>query len=213
MAQPEGPSDALLELERRRISRFLHDKVGQNLTALGFQLDLARMDLEEAGSPAAARLAQIQDALGEVMEEVRAFVGALGPTCISGDGLGPAIRELASRAARSFSGSIDVEAGCGNQPDTRTAGSLYHIACEAVDNAVRHSGCTAVKIAVHSTAKGCALEVRDNGVGFEPAQVTEGGRELGLLRMRHYAARAGLRLSIRSCAGGGTVVRAEEETA
>jgi signal transduction histidine kinase len=52
------------------------------------------------------------------------------------------------------------------------------------------------------------LEVRDNGRGFDPDDILEGGRGLGLLSMEHYAAQAGLELSIASNRGGGAIVRA-----
>ena len=52
------------------------------------------------------------------------------------------------------------------------------------------------------------MEVRDNGRGFDPADILEGRRGLGLLSMEHYAAQAGMSLSIRSDRETGTVVRA-----
>ena len=75
---------------------------------------------------------------------------------------------------------------------------MYQIAQEAVENAVQHSSCSAIEIAVKSTRTGTVLEVRDNGRGFDPADLVAGRRGLGLLSMEHYAAQAGLDLSITS---------------
>ena len=68
---------------------------------------------------------------------------------------------------------------------------MYQIAQEAVENAVQHASCSAIEIAVKSTRTGTFLEVRDNGRGFDPADLLGGRRGLGLLSMEHYAAQAG----------------------
>jgi signal transduction histidine kinase len=77
-----------------------------------------------------------------------------------------------------------------------------------VENAAHHSGCSLIEIAVQSTDRGASMEIRDNGRGFDPADVQDMGRGLGLLSMEHHAAEAGLRLSIASSRQSGTIVRA-----
>ena len=84
--------------------------------------------------------------------------------------------------------------------------TMQDAAVEAVENAVQHSGCSAIEIAVKSTKAGPVLEVRDNGRGFDPADVLGGRRGLGLLSMEHYAAQAGLDFSIRSNREMGAVI-------
>ena len=79
---------------------------------------------------------------------------------------------------------------------------------EAVKNAVQHAICSSIEIAVKSTRTGIILEVRDNGRGFDPGDLLQGRRGLGLLSMEHYAAEAGLELSILSTRERGTTVRA-----
>src|SRR5271165_2847208 len=59
------------EFERAMASKFLHDAVGQNLTALGLQLDLIRMDLEGVSADSCARILEVQKLLETMMEEVR----------------------------------------------------------------------------------------------------------------------------------------------
>ena len=86
--------------------------------------------------------------------------------------------------------------------------ALYEIAKEAVENAVQHSSCSSIEISVKSTRTGTILEIRDNGRGFDPADVVAGRRGLGLLSMEHHAAEAGLDLSITSTLDSGTTVRA-----
>jgi two-component system NarL family sensor kinase len=92
--------------------------------------------------------------------------------------------------------------------DPHTASALYHIAEEALDNAVQHAGCSSIEIAVKSTRNGASLEVRDNGRGFDPSDLLNGSRGLGLLSMEHHAAEAGLELEIQSSRATGTTVNA-----
>jgi len=84
-----------------------------------------------------------------------------------------------------------------------------------VENALKHSGCSLIEIAVKSTKMGPSLEVRDNGKGFDPADILGGRRGLGLLTVEHYAAQAGLAIAIHSNREQGTTVHAyaEEEIA
>ena len=67
------------EFERTMVSKFLHDSVGQNLTALGLQLDLVRMDLEPISPAICQNVADIQKMLGEMMESVRDYSYELNP--------------------------------------------------------------------------------------------------------------------------------------
>src|SRR5581483_9781114 len=195
------------EFERKTASQFLHDSVGQNLTALGLQLDLVRMDLETISPESSAHLAEIQKMLETMMEQVREYSYALNPSIVERAGLRPALDRLVSRIRPRFVGSVRLSADPSLKIDNKIATPLYHIAQEAVENAVQHASCSAIEIAVKSTRKGPILEVRDNGCGFDPDDI-QGGRGLGLLSMEHYAAQAGLDLSISSNPGAGTKVRA-----
>jgi len=122
-------------------------------------------------------------------------------------GLRPALERLGAQIRERFQGTvrISVDPSAAFQPNI--ASSLYRIAEEAAANAAHHSGCSLIEIAVHSD-NGVRMEVRDNGRGFDPRDLQEIGKGLGLFRMEHHAAEAGLRLSISSSRQSGTVVRA-----
>jgi signal transduction histidine kinase len=198
------------EFERKMAARFLHDSVGQNLTALGLQLDLVRMDLESVSPEIGARVIEIQHMLGIMMEEVRVYSYELNPSTVERAGLRPALDRLVSRVSQRFPGTLRVNADPSLRLDPKIASPLFHIAQEAVENAVRHAACSTIEIAVKSTHKGAILEVKDNGRGFDPADVVAVRRGLGLLSMEYYAAQAGLRLTVTSSGGKGTVVRAAD---
>jgi PAS domain S-box-containing protein len=196
------------EAVRHGASKFLHDSVGQNLTALGLQLDLVRMDLTTTIPDASDRLAEIQKVLETMMEQVREYSYELNPSIVERAGLRPALDRLSSRARTRFRGTVKIETGPSLQVDSKMATALYHIAQEAVDNAIRHAACSVIEIAVKSTQHGPVLQVRDNGRGFDPGDIVGGSRGLGLLSMEQYAAQAGLELSISSNRKAGTEVRA-----
>jgi signal transduction histidine kinase len=196
------------EFERTIMARFLHDSVGQNLTAIGLQLDLIRMDLDSVDPKAGARIAEVQVVLGEMMESVRGYSYELNPATVERAGLRLALDRLAARSRERFTGTLRVNVDPSLKIEPKLASAMYQVAQEAVENSVQHSGCTAIDISLKTTRTGTILEVRDNGRGFDPDDIMGGHRGLGLLSMEHYAAQAGLELSIASTREAGTVVRA-----
>uniref|UniRef100_Q024Y6 Histidine kinase n=1 Tax=Solibacter usitatus (strain Ellin6076) TaxID=234267 RepID=Q024Y6_SOLUE len=196
------------EFERTMVSKFLHDSVGQNLTALGLQLDLIRMDMESISPETCARAIEVQKLLEEMMESVREYSYELNPSTVERAGLRAALDRLATRIRGRYPGALRVNVDPFLKIDPSLARPMYQIGQEAVENAVQHSSCSTIEIAVKSTRTGTVLEVRDNGRGFDPADLIAGRRGLGLLSMEHYAAEAGLELSITSTREFGTTVRA-----
>jgi signal transduction histidine kinase len=196
------------EFERNMVSRFLHDMVGQNLTAFGLQLDLLRMDLETAAPETCPRIGELQLLLGTVMEQVRDYSYELNPSTVERAGLRSAVDRLLARLRMRFTGVLRVNVDPSLKFDPRIATALYQILQEAVENAVQHAACSTIEIAVKSTKTGPALEVRDNGRGFDPGDLAAGCRGLGLLSMEHHAAEAGLCLSVEANPGNGCIVRA-----
>jgi signal transduction histidine kinase len=198
------------EFERAALSRFLHDSVGQNLTALGLQLDLIRMDLEEISPENCARTVEIQKLLEEMMEKVREYSYELNPATVERAGLHLALDRMVKRTRPYFSGVLRLFMEPSLKIEKKIASSFYQIAQEAVRNALQHASCSAIEIAVKSSRAGILLEVKDNGRGFDPGDLAGGRRGLGLLTMEHYASEADLDLSITSQHGQGTLVRAAE---
>jgi signal transduction histidine kinase len=196
------------EFERSQVSRFLHDVVGQNLTAMGLQLDLLRMDLETVSPESCIRIAEMQKVLEAVMEETREYTYALNPSDVERAGLRSALDRMVGRLRERFVGTVRLNVDPSLKIEKAFASALFYIAQEAVANAVQHSSCSMIEIAVKSTRAGLFLEIRDNGSGFDSADILSGRRGLGLLSMEHYAAEAGLELSIISNRGSGTQVRA-----
>jgi signal transduction histidine kinase len=197
-----------MEYDRGVMSKFLHDRVGQNMTAFGLRLDLMRMDLESVLPDSCATIAGIQKILEEMMEEVRNYSYELNPSAVERAGLRTALDRLVTRLRQRFVGTLRLNVDPSLKLDPRIAAAMFQIAQEAAENAVQHASCSALEIAVKSTRNGTFLEVRDNGRGFDPHDVLDGGRGLGLLSMEHYAAEAGLDLAIASNRETGTIIKA-----
>jgi signal transduction histidine kinase len=197
-----------MEFERKSMSRFLHDNVGQTLTAFGLQLDLLRMDFESTAPELAARIPEMQKVLEEMMESVREYSYELNPATVERAGLRPALDRLAVRVRGRFSGTVRLNVDPSLKLDPKVASAIYYVAQEAVENAVTHAGCSIIEVTVKAARAGSYLEVRDNGKGFDPGDIQGGQRGLGLLSMEHYAVQGGLELSIVSNRQTGTTVRA-----
>jgi signal transduction histidine kinase len=218
LAQQELRRTVLNALQKQEyhsdtLARFLHDSVGQNLSAIGLQLDLLRMDLATVSAASCEQIAKIQQILEAMMQDVRRHIHELNPFAVERFGLQTALNRLTERLRGRYPGSILLNTDPSLKVDPRAASALFQIAREATENAVEHSGCSLVEIAVKSTGAGTVLEVRDNGKGFDPGDDPKTGHGLGLLRMEHYAVQAGLRLSISSDGTAGTTVRAETSEA
>lgn len=190
------------EQEAVRVSRLLHDDVGQILSAVGLQLDLLRMDVEAELPDVAARLEQCQKYLETAIEQVRRLNSELNPAIVERAGLQTAMDRLVGRY-RDAGPSIRLLFDSSIRPPLPVAKNLYRIAECALDNAVRHGEAKRIEVFVKAARAGGTLEVRDNGVGFDPATAAPG---LGLPLMEYYAAEAGLVLSVTSEAGQGTIV-------
>jgi signal transduction histidine kinase len=193
------------EAGQERISRFLHDEVGQSLTAAGMQLDILRMDLEATVAGISERTAEVQRMLEVVVDRIRDLSYELNPAIVERAGFHSAMDRLVGRCRRSFKGTVRLMSDSSLRIPTDVGSALYKIAQGAVDNAIQHASCSQIELQVKATQAGPTLEVRDNGRGF---RLNGGYRRLGLLLMEHYAGQAGLRLTVESQEGKGTLVRA-----
>ncbi len=193
--------------ERAALSRFLHDDIAQCLSGIGLQLDILKMDLEDRVPEIGARTAEIQKILEEVVTRIRDLSSDLNPQIVERAGLRVALDLLAGRFRRIFPGRIRLLFSCENPVLRPLAEVFYRVAELAVDNAVTHSQGDLVEILFRETRRGVVLEVRDNGRGFECDKTFRGGEGLGFAVMQYYAAKAGLKLSIVSRLGEGSIVK------
>ncbi len=189
--------------EQQRISRDLHDRVGQELTGIGY---LATSLAQELGSrPPGAAATKIAQGIQRVVGEVRSAIRGLTPVAIEDNGLMTALEELASRTREHF--DIPCRFVCNRVvsiDDNRIATHLYFIAQEAVHNAVKHARAKEIVVALRGAANHVSLEISDDGVGIAPQ--VELGQRMGLHIMRYRASEIGAALALGSVDGAGTRV-------
>lgn len=196
------------EAERTRISRELHDELGQNLTALRLGLDWAQRHLQPGQDRLAARLLRLRELSEATVRSLQTIASELRPGILDDLGLVPAIEWLVEsfgeRTGIAIQASVDVDdRGCSH--DARTA--IFRILQEALTNACRHADAKSITVDLRKADEAIELAVADDGKGIS---VMPPGRRkprsLGLLGMHERAAMVGGRLSVTSAPGRGTVV-------
>lgn len=195
------------EEERLRISRELHDEIGQHLAALMLGLSSLAPDLRTTAG--AAVLRQLQ-ALTETMgREVHALAVQLRPSSLDDFGLLRALGTyLELWSARS---GIKAELHATNFEDQRLPPqielAIYRIVQEGLTNVLKHAAATRVNVILSRTAGEAVAVIEDNGRGFDPDQPASTPRPgIGLLGMQERAAQLNGRMTLESSPGQGTTV-------
>jgi signal transduction histidine kinase len=192
------------ESERRRISRELHDEVGQVLSAIMLGLGNLRSALRNGNINEALRQLQlVEDMTQRNASVVRNISLLLRPTMLDDLGLIPALKWLAREVSRTGPMAVDIvpETFTDDLPDEHRT-CVFRIVQEAVRNAARHSGARQVRVYVKEMNESLWLSVEDDGRGFDPSQETG----LGILGMKERVMRLAGTLDVKSRPGGGTTI-------
>jgi signal transduction histidine kinase len=194
--------------ERRRIARDLHDGVVQDLAGLSFNLAATAERSRAGGDLAAAQ------ELGNGAEQARQGVRALRsllveiyPPSLRQAGLAAALADLLGPvASRGIETRLEVAAGL--QLSAEDEELFFRVAQEAVRNAVAHAEPHRIEVTVAERDGEVALEVADDGVGFDPdSEDAAGEGHFGLSMLRDLARDAGARFTVDSSPDAGTRVR------
>jgi two-component system, NarL family, sensor kinase len=195
------------EEEFARLSRILHDDVGQVLSAVGLQLDVLKLDFKQTVPAIVERVDEIQRMLDQAVQHVRTMSYDLNPAVVERAGLHFALDRLVGRFREQSQANIRLLYDASIRPPLAVGNAWYKIAEHALENSIRHSKSSKIEVQVRGGVKSALLEVRDNGCGFAVKETLQDAAGLGLLLMQHYARSAGLSLVIRSSAARGTTVR------
>jgi PAS domain S-box-containing protein len=193
------------ESERRRIARELHDRVGQNLSALNINLDILLGNLGEG-----ALRRRLEDSLKLVdgtLQSIENVMADLRPALLDEYGLAAALVWYGEEYSQRTGIRVAVAGGeaCRNlRPEVSVA--LFRIAQEALNNAAKHSSAKRITVGLEEKGGELVLSITDDGKGFDPATAPRG--RWGMTTMRERAEAAGGRLSVDSTVGAGTTVRA-----
>ncbi len=197
------------EEERTRISREIHDELGQMLTALKIDITLLVRDLGGSG-PAPERSGLLEDlrSVGRMvdgtLQSVRRIAHQMRPEMLDALGLVPAIESQASDMQARTGLRVAVEAPDEmSDIDPHHSTELFRIVQEAMTNVLRHADATQVVIGLSRTREVVQLSVRDDGKGFD-SEAGAAGPSLGILGMRERAVANGGEFRIDSRPGAGT---------
>ncbi len=194
--------------ERQRLARELHDSVTQSLYSLTL---LAEAGRRLAGAGELERVEEAVTRLGEIghhaLKEMRLLVYELRPLALQREGLVSAIQQRLDAVERraGVEAVLEVE-GTIRLPEPIEE-ELYRIVQEALNNALKHSGATAVTVRIATRPECTEIEVTDNGRGFDPDAMSR-DKGMGLVGMQERAEKLGGSLDIHSVPGQGTRVTA-----
>jgi signal transduction histidine kinase/uncharacterized protein YhfF len=181
--------------ERRRIGRDIHDGVQQRTVAVAHLLTLAERKLDEDPAGAAALLHRARDEVREATDELRDLSHGLHPVGLTESGLGTALEILAARSPV----ALVVDALPGRRLPEPIEVTVYFLVSEAVSNAGKHAGASAVRVEVVHRADAIIATVADDGRGgADPAAGS------GLRGLQDRITTLGGTLTVDSPADGGT---------
>ena len=191
------------EEERERVALEFHDGLGQILTSISlFASDLH----EEVGAESKARAMRVHELALRAIADCRRLVWSLRPPELERLGLVPALRRLADEVSVPDL-TVDLFEEIGDlrlEPESEAV--VYRVVQEAVHNAQKHAGASAILILLQQQDGQLRMLVEDNGRGFDPAAV-QPGRGLGLTGMRERAEMVRGALVVESAPHAGTRVR------
>ena len=201
------------EAERKQLSQELHDQVGQNLTALGINLNIIRA--EASANASASLLSRLDDSLTlveQTTQRIRDVMADLRPPVLDDYGLVAALKWYGRRFTLRTNIVMRVN---GKELSPRLSPRLenvyFRIAQEALTNVTKHAQATMVIATVEERNGSVSLTIADDGIGFNPAHDAkgEGNQGWGIITMMERAEAEGGRCRIESGSEGGTRVIVE----
>jgi PAS domain S-box-containing protein len=200
-----GIQERMVLEERQRLARELHDSVSQALYGISLGAHTALTLFDTDRGKALDALNYIISLTQAGLTEMRALIFELRPESLELEGLVVALtKQTAAMQARQ---EIQIELDLCEEPDVslKIKEVLYRIAQEALHNAVKHARSDRVAVRLACEQEWLRLEVRDNGIGFDPQAAYPG--HLGLRSMHERTTRLGGRLEISSVPHQGTTVQ------
>lgn len=195
------------EDERRRISRELHDDIGQRLSLLKIELDTLENTLDGVGYDQSVRISALAAQVEELVMDIHNMSHQLHSSKLKYLGLEVALKELCRQVSSKYQLEIELAAEpLGSPLSEQISLCLYRVAQEAVSNAVRYSSSSRIEVKLTHKGSAVCMMVKDFGMGFDPV---DRGKGLGLVTMQERLRSVNGYLTVVSSAGQGTEVIAE----
>lgn len=198
---------AMQEEERLRISRELHDSVGQILTTLALSLEMIEKQLPEDFPPLHRSIQEAQELAQMAQGEIHAVSHRLRPPALEALGLNAALAELCQEFIRVSGLHIKYQGSDILGLSETVSISFYRLLQEALANVAKHAQASSVEVVLAREGGEIMLTVKDDGVGFRSDQLTSSPlpeHGLGLLGLQERFNLLGGQLVISSVPGAGT---------
>ncbi|MBI4898498.1 MAG: hypothetical protein HY827_09065 [Actinobacteria bacterium] len=189
----------VIDEERRRVERNLHDGAQQQLVAIALKLNMTLARIDSDLALGAELIGEAVDDLMRTTDSLRDLAIGLHPPALADGGLDPALEELQSR----FPLPVQIVSMPAKRMPSLVESTIYYVVTESLANVAKHARADNVEIAVSLHGGIATVEVRDDGIGnADPA----GGS--GLRGLAERLSALGGRLDVLDVLGGGTLVRA-----
>ena len=202
------------EEQRRRIATGVHGDTIQKMVAAQMRLDVLRQTVADIGL--GERSAEVDDLFAAANESLlgavrrlRHLVFELWPETLDTSGLAAAIAwYMQEQDGVGVTAEQAVVSNLTREPPENARITLFRIAQEALANARKHARASRITVFLDERDGGFSVQVRDDGVGFDPKTAEPAPGHLGLMDMRHRVELADGRCDVRSSPGTGTIVEA-----
>ena len=184
------------EREQRRIGQDLHDGLGQHLTGIAFMSKVLEEKLSEESIAESSDAGKIVQLVNDAIRKTKELSRGLLPVVSEANGLMSALKQRAGELEDLFQISCHFEC---DEPvlidDVNVATHLYHIAQEAVNNAIRHGKSRNIVIGLRSQDDVGVLTIQDDGGGFAKKQASHPGVGLSIMNYRANMVGGSLKVS------------------
>ncbi|MBN1314328.1 MAG: GAF domain-containing sensor histidine kinase [Anaerolineales bacterium] len=210
----QGEKNRIMRIEedaRRKLARDLHDGPTQTVSAIAMRLNFVRKMMIKEPDKIMAELEGVEELARETVKEIRHMLFTMRPLVLETQGLMSALETLAEKIlqADGLKVELDERGEASHFLDAHQAGVVFHIIDEALGNARKYSNANLIQVRIWVEADLFVVEVKDDGVGFEPDKVLdeyEMRGSLGMINMRERAELINGSIDIKSAPGKGTTV-------
>jgi signal transduction histidine kinase len=201
----QAAADYATRQERQRLARDLHDSVSQSIHSLTLSAQTAKKQLDGDPLRLKSTLSHIEISARQALREMRLMLYELQLDALNEKGLIDAIRARLNSVEERAGVKSVFEVKEGTAWMVGWENDLYHIAMEALNNALKHSFASQIRVTLSGNMYDFSMEIRDNGKGFDPENVPAGG--MGLCNMQARCEKIGARMTIQSNPEQGTSVQ------
>lgn len=196
----------LEEEERRRISRELHDEVGQAMLVVRLYLEMLQRELPRHAPHLTPKIDEALGVIDGTIRDMRRLIAALSPSVLEQLGLAAALRQFVNNFSRTFPVHVRFKVSRVGPLPQDTEIMLYRLVQECFSNVIKHSKAENVLLAVNRSNGRLHVRVEDDGIGFDLEQAACKRDSFGISGMRERVGLLGGELKITTCHREGTKI-------